>query len=70
VYNNQVATIVGFTNKLFPAGTIRLTDAGEVIAKFVTKQAIPNHFETVKEYLKKKNVKFTDIPELAFRDNH
>ena len=57
-YGKHAATIRKYPNKHFPIGSVRLTDAGEVIAKFINEQEITFHFKEVVTYLKSNDVEF------------
>ena len=59
-YGNDCAFGSKYIDKHFPIGIVRLTDAGMVIAGFITEQIIPSHFEAVKEYMESTGVKFMD----------
>lgn len=67
-YDKKTATVIGYPDKAFPIGTVRLTDAGEVIAGFVDKQIIPSHFDAVIKYLEAHGVKFADTPEVSLQN--
>ena len=60
-YGRHTATIKKYPDKHFPIGSVRLTDAGEVIAKFIGEQEIASHFKEVVKYLKSNDVVF-DLP--------
>ena len=67
-YGNDSVLAITYTDKRFPIGGVRLTDAGAVIAGFVNQQVIPSHFEAVKKYMETKGVKFATPIEIAVQD--
>lgn len=65
VYGENAATIISYPNKNFPIGTVVLTAAGRSIARFADREMIGGHFEEVVQFLKTKNVVFSEKPEIS-----
>ena len=67
VYGKNVATILQYPDKRFPCGCVRLTNAGQTIARFTKEQNINGHFDAVVEYLKSNKVQFAEVPEIQVK---
>ncbi len=69
LYGENVATILKYPNKQFPAGCAMLTNAGRSIARFINPMIIDGHFEAVIQYLKDNHIEFSEKPEIRIIDN-
>lgn len=65
VCDQMVMSAISYPDKKFPIGSIRLTDTGECIARFIPRRFCLQHVETVKEYLQKHGVTFSETPQIS-----
>lgn len=60
LYEERRALITQYKDKEFQFGSVKLTEAGSAIARFVEHISIPGHFEAVCNYLLKHGVQLTE----------